>query len=138
MGPPIDNSNAVRVDSAVLINFQGNTGASQSRAQYGTNVTGNTAAVSLFILRDIQTITGNTGALCISAQNITTINGSTGTHQIIAMNIGTITGNTGTMYIYGATVNKARANTGDICLYNGAKVLDYDSSNTGRLRTDCP
>lgn len=126
-----------QIDSAVLVNIQGNTGASQARAQYGSNVISNTNDVSLFILRDIQSITGNTGDLCIGAQNITTINGSTGNHHIIAMNIGLISGNTGTMHIYGATVNKARGNTGDICLHNGARVLDYDASNTGRLRTDC-
>jgi hypothetical protein len=134
------NSGNVVVDSAVYANIQGNSGTVGTRvtAQYGGAISGNSGNSYAFILRDLTSYEGNSGGLCISAQSIGKLSGGSGYHSVVATNVGVITGNSGNMDIYGATVNTVSGNSGTICLHNGAKIINYDSTNSGTVSTTCP
>lgn len=149
------NNVSVIVDAVRNIMITGNSGdVFVNSSNYASNVNGNSGRVFLNAGRVMQiagnssqeicvkasqigSVSGNSAHISIVADSIETVSGGSGDNRITAKSIGTIQGNSSLLHIYKAQVSKIRGQSGPICLYDGARIIDVDSSNSGQIRSDC-
>lgn len=132
------NSGNVSVSSAIRTDvISGNSGRVFLNSIDVSRIAGNSSDEICINAKSVGSISGNSAHITVVADTIETLSGGSGDNRVTANTIETIEGNSSVLHIYKAKIQSVHGQSGLICLHNGAQIVNFDSSNSAKVASDC-